>query len=169
GKTGGTGTTGGTTGGTGGTGGTGTTGGTTTATGLININTAPREVLLCLPGLTESDVDAMITQRESSVLSDPIDTTWAQSILAGKPGVAALVTGQSYQYSADIVAVSANGRAFKRVRVVIDIQSGTPKIIFRRDMTEFGWPLDPAILESLRSGNGVPGGSGTMDSSRRSS
>jgi hypothetical protein len=137
-----------------------------TVRGQININQAPREVLLTLPGLTSGDVDTIVQQRQSAIASDPTDKTWAQSVLGGKVD-AGLYTGTAYQYSADIVAVSANGRAFKRVRVIIDTRNGTQKIIYRRDLTEFGWPLDPEILSSLRSGRGVPGGAGQPDPTRR--
>jgi type II secretory pathway component PulK len=150
----------------------GGSGSTATASGRINVNTAPREVLLCLPGLSESDVDAIISQRSSSLSSDPTDTTWLASTLGPKVNdvMNYVSTGSSYQYSADIVAVSANGRSFKRTRVIFDTRSGTPKIIYRRDLTPFGWPLDPQILDSLRHGAGIPGGSaasGNTGSSRR--
>lgn len=167
GGSGGTGGSGGSSGGTGGTGG----GGTATISGRINVNTAPREVLRCLPGLTESDVDAILSQRTSNLSSDPSDTRWLASTLGPKVAdVTNYITGQSFQYSADIVAVSANGRSFKRTRVIFDIRSATPKIIYRRDLTEFGWPLDPQILDSLRNGGGIPGGGTTANtpgSSRR--
>ena len=83
--------------------------------------------------------------------------TWATSALGGKAGaVAQYITGSSYQYSADILAVTGNGRGFKRVRIVIDARSSPPKIVFRRDLTDQGWPMDPQTLRSLRAGQGVP-------------
>jgi hypothetical protein len=128
--------------------------------GRINVNQAPSEVLACLPGLTTSDVSQMITQRAN--LSDPTDISWLSKALPGKdlttggPSGAGYVTGKTYQYSADIIAVSGNGRAFKRVRVIIDARSTPFKIIYRRDITERGWPLAPEILTSLRQGAGLP-------------
>jgi hypothetical protein len=119
--------------------------------------------------LTDGDVNSIISQRGSATSSDPTDTRWVATTLGPKAAdIANLITGQAYQYSADIVAVSANGRSFKRVRVVIDIRNTTPKIIYRRDLTQFGWPLDPEILASLRRGAGIPGGAGTVDPTRRS-
>jgi len=79
------------------------------------------------------------------------------------------ITGKSFQYSADIVAVSGNGRAYKRCRIVVNASGTTPQIVYRRDLTDRGWPMDPEILASLRSGQGqqswagarsaMPGGS----------
>ena len=62
------------------------------------------------------------------------------------------VTGQSYQYSADILSVSGDGRAFRRARYVIDVSGSTPRVVYRQDLTHLGWPLDREILTRLRSG-----------------
>ncbi len=136
--------------------------------GRINVNTAPRDVLFCIDGLEASDVDALISARQNNDASST-SVAWIADVLGQKKshGMAAKVTGTSYQYSADILAVSGNGRAFKRVRIVVDTSQTTPQIIYRRDMTDRGWPMDPQILSSLRTGkqlgsvgtgNRTPGG-----------
>ncbi len=120
---------------------------------LLNVNTAPREVLRCLPGLTDSEVTALIAQR---ALSGGADTGigWIFKALGEKAvGLGRLITTKpSSHYSADILAASEDGRAFRRCRIVVDASSSPPKIVYRRDLTETGWPLDPAVLLSLRSG-----------------
>ncbi len=129
-----------------------------TPQGRINVNTAPRDVLLCLPNLDSSDVDKLISQRQSN---QPGTTTlgWVLDALKEKStGLGKYITGATGgRYSADIVAVSGNGKAFKHVRIVVDTSSntGTPRIIFRRDFTDRGWPMDPQILASLRAGRGI--------------
>ena len=124
--------------------------------GLININTAPRDVLYCLPGIEDSDVTNLLSARSSANIT-PGDMTWATSALAGKAGaISQYITGTSYQYSADILAVTGNGRGFKHVRVVIDARTSPPKIVFRRDLSDQGWPMDQETLRSLRAGQGVP-------------
>ena len=45
-----------------------TVGAQTRRVGLVNINTAPAEVLLCLPGLTQDDVNTLISKREEYLL-----------------------------------------------------------------------------------------------------
>jgi hypothetical protein len=40
--------------------------------------------------------------------------------------------------------------------VILDARSTPFKIIYRRDITERGWPLAPEILTSLRQGAGLP-------------
>ena len=122
-------------------------------TGLINVCTAPKEVLLCLPGLDESDVAALAGKRPT-VEADRANIAWVAEALSREKaqGIGNYITVWSYQFSADIVSVAASGRAFKRCRVVIDARSSPPKVVYRQSLTHLGWPLAPDILEQLRSG-----------------
>lgn len=119
----------------------------------LNVNTAPREVLRTLPGLTDADVTSLIAQR---ALTGGADTGigWVLEALGSKAvGLGdRIATKPSSRYSADILAASEDGRAFRRVRIVIDATSSPPRIVYRRDLTEAGWPLDPAVLLALRAG-----------------
>jgi len=132
-----------------------TVAGSKNVAGMINVYTASEPVLECA-GFLQSDADSWIAQRSSSDNA----TTWNSSGLAGK--YTTNFTQTSYQYSADIVAVSGDGRAFKRVRIVVDDTQGTtgsgtpPHIIYRRDLTGYGWPLDPQIRQQLRAGTYQP-------------
>ena len=128
--------------------------------GRININTAPRDVLLTLDGLDSGDVDKIIAMRpvQGSLTSnsDPNSIGWLWDALGTKAiGLGSQITTRSYQFSADILGVSGNGRAFKRCRIVVDMQSGTPQIVYRRDITDRGWPMEKQILASIRNGQGV--------------
>jgi len=148
--------------------------------GLINVNTAPREVLLCLPKLDDSDASALLAHRPATSTSSisgrgstftttttggtpstagmsGTDISWVIQALSREKAIAigGYVTGQSYQFSADIVSVAPDGRAFKRCRVVIDAGSSPPKVIYRQNLTHLGWPLSPDIVTRLRSGMGL--------------
>ena len=126
--------------------------------GRININTAPRDVLMTLPGLETADVDKLISQRQGGTTAAEKSVAWVIEALDRRAvGLGNLITTTTNQYSADIVAASGNGRAYKRVRIVVDASGSTPQIIYRREITDRGWPLDPQILASLRAGQG-PGG-----------
>jgi type II secretory pathway component PulK len=76
------------------------------------------------------------------------------------------ITTNSYQYSADIIAVSSDGRAFKRVRIIVDTRETPARIVYRKDLTSDGWPLPQDVLDQLRSGNGLQT---TLSSSGRTS
>lgn len=134
-----------------------------TVQGLINVNTAPREVLLTLEELDEADVDKLIAQRPAFDSTDAASTDWVMQAIGQKANaIASRITANSFQYSANIVAVSGNGRGFRHVRIVIDTSGTTPQIVYRRDLTERGWPMDPEILASLRSGRAAAAGPGTI-------
>ena len=130
-------------------------GGTTTApqTGLINLITAPREVLLCLPGLDDSDASALIAKRTASG-TDLSTVLWIVDALSRAKAMALTryITVKTYQFSADIVSLPASGRAFKRCRVVIDSRTSPPKVVYWQDLTSLGWPLPQEVITQLRLG-----------------
>lgn len=135
-----------------------TTTGNRTLRGRINVNTAPRAVLQSLRGIEQADVDKILAARSSNVPASGTSTriAWIADAVGVEKAVAARLGGQittrAFQWSADILAVSGNGRAFKRVRVVVDNRTGTPQIKYRRDITHRGWPMDRQVLASIRSG-----------------
>ncbi len=123
-------------------------------TGRVNVNLASREVLLCLPGLVESDVDALIDKRTSSDVNLE-SIAWVAEALEPEKAVAIgsyITVAASSRYSADIVSTSDNGRAYRRYRAVLDMQNEPPSIIYWKELTHLGWPLDTEIISTLRSG-----------------
>lgn len=125
--------------------------------GRVNVNTAPREVLLTLPGLESGDVDKLLAARSSTDQT----VAWVAGTLQDRAvGLGNRITARSYQYSAEIVAVSGDGRAFVRSRIVVDTTSGTPVVVYRRNLTDRGFPLDQGILESLRRNESLTGQNG---------
>jgi type II secretory pathway component PulK len=124
-----------------------------TLVGLVNVNTAPREVLLCLPGLEESDVDELLARR-SAPDTDLTNIAWVAEALPREKAVAigGLITARSFQFSADIVAVSRDGRAFRRHLAVVDARTSPPRVLYWRDLTSLGWPLSPDLLTAMRHG-----------------
>ncbi len=130
-----------------------TTSGETDLPGLININRAPWEVLLCLPGLEESDVELLFNSRPE----DEEGIAWVVEVLEREKAVSigAMITGRSSQYSADIVSVNQNGRAFQRAQIVVDPGATPTKILYWKSISHLGWPLDREILETLRAGDAL--------------
>lgn len=123
-----------------------TAGGNNQNVGLVNINTAPKEVLMCLPGLEESDAESIVAKRADAEAGS---IAWLKEALSDEKAIAigSYITVTSYQYSADIVALSKNGRCYRRYYVVIDNAEGNAKVIYRKSLTHLGWPLDDEILD----------------------
>ncbi len=122
-----------------------------TLPGLVNVNTASKEVLMCLPELEESDVGALLSYRSSNNQLDSI--AWVTKVLDRPQAVAigSYITVRSFQYSADIISLSGNGRAYKRYKAVLDTREA-PRVVYWKTLTHFGWPLDPDIVTALRKG-----------------
>jgi DNA uptake protein ComE-like DNA-binding protein len=134
-----------------------TTSSETTLPGLVNVNTACKEVLMCLPGLEEKDVDDLIAYRTTNTSAageEPNSVAWVTEVLdqTKAVGIGRYITVHSNQYSADIIALSGNGRAYKRYKAVLDTQKTTPRVVYWREVTNFGWPLDSEIVATLRKG-----------------
>jgi len=126
--------------------------------GLVNLRTAPKQALLCLPGMEETDADALIAKRTKSSAADLSTLAWvAEALPAQKAGaIGGWVTLRSFQYSADIVALSGDGRAFKRFRAVVDARSSPPRVLSWQDLTGLGWPLPREIIDAVRRGEKPP-------------
>jgi hypothetical protein len=59
------------------------------------------------------------------------------------------VTTKSFQFTADIAAVGAFGRGYRRVKFIFDMSDGTPKILYRQDLSRLGWALGEKARENL--------------------
>ncbi|MCE5327722.1 MAG: general secretion pathway protein GspK [Planctomycetaceae bacterium] len=124
--------------------------------GLINVNTAPKGVLACLPGLDDNDAAALVAKRLDG--GEALQTiAWvAQALTPAKAAaIGGLITVRTYRFSADIVSVSADGRCPRRCRIVIDAASSPPRVMYRQDLTHLGWPLAGETLEHLQKGGSL--------------
>ena len=127
-----------------------TTTNSTYVEGLININTASKEVLTCIPGLGVDNASSVIAYRQSN--PDKLNTVaWLAEAIEPNNAVQAgpYVTVHSYQFTADVAAVGEHGRGFRRVKFVFDTSDGTPKIVYRQDLTHLGWALGNQTRQQL--------------------
>ncbi|HEY5912528.1 MAG TPA: hypothetical protein VJA21_18145 [Verrucomicrobiae bacterium] len=124
--------------------------------GRVNVNTASAAVLGCLPGLVENPglAQTLVNYREQN----PYRLTsiaWVVDALGQNSssvldalGTNDCLTTQSYQYAADIAALGPHGRGYRRVRFIIDTMDGTPKIVYRQDLTHLGWALGSEVRKT---------------------
>ena len=119
--------------------------------GRININAAPRPVLLSIPGLDEITVDALIAQRDlEGASADPGRNypTWllAEQVLTLEQmkEVMPYVCGSGEVYRAQVIGYFQGGGAFSRAEVVWDATQPLPRVVFWRDISHLGrgYPLD---------------------------
>jgi type II secretory pathway component PulK len=123
-------------------------------TGRVNVNTASAPVLACL---LDGDLDAaqqLVNYRSANPngltsiawVIDALGQSYASDLTALEAGD--YITTQSYQFSADVAALGPYGRGYRRVRFVFDTSSGTPKIIYRQDLTHLGWALGKDLRQN---------------------
>ena len=119
-----------------------------TVEGLVNVNTASEAVLTLIVGAEKAS--ALVAARLNRA-QQTRDMTWTIPILEqqGVTERGPFLTGSSYQVTADVAAVGRHGRGYRRARVVIDINSGTPQIVYRRNLASLGWALGAEVRQEL--------------------
>jgi DNA uptake protein ComE-like DNA-binding protein len=122
--------------------------------GLVNINTASAPVMEALfmgLGIDQSTAQgaaqSLVTYRQQNPNNLNAISWIVDALGPGNQVVSALgagrdyITTQSFQFTADIAAVGPFGRGYRRVKFIFDISEGTPKIIYRQDLSRLGWAL----------------------------
>ena len=127
--------------------------------GRININTASPDVLYCIPGISNY-VDQVVSYRQSNPdkltsIAWVIDATGLTGTDATQLAtqIGNRITTKSYQFMADVAAVGPYGRGYRRVRFIFDTSEGSPRIIYRRDMTHLGWALGKKVRQVYLANN----------------
>lgn len=137
--------------------------------GRVNVNTAPVSVLASLPGMDFNSAQQLATFREQSP-ERLISLAWVAEALgdnvAALEGLAAedCITTASYQFSADIAALGPHGRGYRRVKYVFDLAEGSPRIVYRQDLSHLGWALGPYVRRAYGPGRGQEPYSGSRRS-----
>jgi type II secretory pathway component PulK len=131
--------------------------------GRININTASHTVLACLPGISDDQslAQTLISYRQSNPdkltsvgwVVDALGTSNAKALAA--LSAKDCITTHSFQFTADIAAIGRHGRGYRRVKFVFDTAEGTPKIVYRQDLSNLGWALGKNVRQTWATENSV--------------
>lgn len=118
--------------------------------GLVNANTASAPVLACIPGIGAAKAELLVNAR-TQWTDAPASLAWVVPILGDADAIKAgrYLTANSYQLSVDAAAVGRHGRGYRRTRFVIDKSTGTPRIVYRRNLTPLGWALGSNVRQQL--------------------
>ena len=114
----------------------------TTIQGRVNVNTASAAVLTCIPGIGEDKALELVNYRLSN--ASAVDSVaWVTQVLNEEQirEAGPFLTGQSYQFTADIAAIGKFGRGYRRTKFIFDTTEGTPKIVYRQNLSGLGWAL----------------------------
>jgi DNA uptake protein ComE-like DNA-binding protein len=137
-------------------------------TNRVNVNTASVDVLAALiMGQMGQNVDeqSAVTAAQSLISYRQTNPNnlgsimWIIDALGNNNPIVQLlatkdvVTTRSFQFTADIAAVGPFGRGYRRVKFIFDTSDGSPKIIYRQDLSRLGWALGEKARENLVANN----------------
>ncbi len=108
-----------------------------TIPGVINVNTAPKEVLLCLPGMTDHLAETILARRGAD--QQAFASTGELISLEGMNldtfrDLYPLVSVRSYVFEARAVGYLPDSKAYASIQAVIDRSGTTPKFLYYRTL-----------------------------------
>jgi type II secretory pathway component PulK len=114
----------------------------------INVNTAPREVLMSIPNMTDDLATAIITQRANQVPTDPgtVSAAWlvTTSTLtsAQYKQMEKYLTGSTMVYRVQTIGYfkGVTNGPMARMEAVIDTNQGSPRFLMIRDLSDLENP-----------------------------
>ncbi|UUO04480.1 type II secretion system protein GspK [Blastopirellula sp. J2-11] len=113
--------------------------------GRININQAPRELLVAIPGMTEEAAEAIIANRvpvadEENPMRAYETWIWMEGLvtLEEMKTLLPLVNAGGNVHRAQIVGYYEGGLAFSRHEAVIDATQPEPRLLLWRDISHLG-------------------------------
>jgi type II secretory pathway component PulK len=134
--------------------------------GRVNVNTAGADVLSALieslndgnQQTADADAQTLISYRQQNP-SNLGSIAWVYDALGGSSQTLTYLrngdylTTKSYQFTADIAAVGPFGRGYRRVKFIFDMSDGSPKILYRQDLSRLGWALGDKARQTLLAQN----------------
>lgn len=110
--------------------------------GQINVNTAAAPVLRTIPGLTDSDVEGIISRRAQLGSEDKMTPAWLVTSGALTPEKFALasnlVTTRSIQFTVDAIGFADHVGAATRLQALIEIRGQLAQVKYYRDISSLG-------------------------------
>ena len=130
------------------------TSGTNYIEGRINVNTASLTVLASLPGMGSDTAQTLVTYRQANPdkltsiawVVDALGQNNSDVLTALQAGD--YITTQSYQFMADVAALGPFGRGYRRTRFIFDTVDGSPRIVYRQDLSHLGWALGKDVRQT---------------------
>ena len=110
--------------------------------GLININTAPLEVLATLPELTDEEVDEIIARRGQVHADSKQTTAWlvTENVLpmARYRELAPWITARGQQFTIEAIGHADHMGMSVRIQAVVEMKGKLHQILYYRDYTRLG-------------------------------
>ncbi|MBN1488392.1 MAG: general secretion pathway protein GspK [Phycisphaerae bacterium] len=115
--------------------------------GLINVNTAGRPVLMTLPGITEQEVDSIISTRLNVDAETKATPAWLaiQGVVSNETfaRIGPHLTARSLQFTVESFGFADHEGTYRRLQVIVEMRGQVEQILYWRDITPLGlsYPL----------------------------
>ena len=112
--------------------------------GRVNINSAPANILVQIPGIDENLATTIITTRNSIPLEKHLSLAWLLETdimnIEQFKEVEPFLTARSFQFHIQVIGYGLPSGRFRTIEAVVDLIGTAPKIIYLRDLTKLGIP-----------------------------
>lgn len=112
--------------------------------GLVNINTAPANILEQIPGIDENLASTIISTRNSIALDKSSSLAWLLETetleIDQFKQLEPYLTARSFQFHIQVIGYGLPSGQFKLIESVVDLIGSAPRIIYLRDLTKLGIP-----------------------------
>jgi len=124
--------------------------------GLINVSTAPREVLRCLEALSEEQIDRIVTTRVLLGSAEKATAAWlvTEEIVDMDTFelIAPNITARGRQFTIEALGYADHFGMVSRIQVIVDMLGPIAQPVYYRDLTGLGghYPIRETDLETFR-------------------
>jgi type II secretory pathway component PulK len=108
--------------------------------GLINVNTAPAQVLRTLPGMTDEEVSAIIEVRGELPPEDKRSVGWLAPVLGEQRfvEVAPRTTARGNRFHVESLGYADHLGTVVRLEAIVEMRGPIAQIVYNRDITMLG-------------------------------
>lgn len=110
--------------------------------GLINIMTAPPQVLRCLAWLSGEDIGAILQTRRELPEEARATTAWlvTQEVISLETyqKIAPLITARGRQFTIQSIGYADHLGAISRLQVIVEMRGSLGQVLYHRDLTRLG-------------------------------
>jgi len=124
--------------------------------GLINVNTAPSQVLQCIPGITEEQVASIVDIRQSIGTDDMLTSAWLvikEALdLDTYEKITPYITARGQQFMIESLGYADHIGMVTRLQVIVDVAGPIAQTIYYRELTRLGghYPIREEDDENIR-------------------
>lgn len=119
--------------------------------GLVNINTASEQVLICVPGIDDESARLIVSSRQDKTSEERQSLAWIAGVLEASSCIEAgpHLTTRTYQFRLDVAALGRNGHGYRRDLMIMDTSEDNANVIYRKNLQRQGWALGKKVREEF--------------------